>query len=149
MEELSIMISAVKSRAAFLLLLALVIPILAACGGAGTTSAPTSGPAAAPTAAPAPTAMAAEPTGATAGGATTEGKVALPEADPVSAQGNIITAGSSTVFPLTQRMAEKFKDEGYTGNVTVDSIGTGAGFERFCKSGETDISNASRAIKKE
>src|SRR6266508_3167808 len=136
MEELPIMISAVKSRGVLLLLLALVVPILAACGGAGTTSAPTSAPATAPTA-------------ATAGGATTEGKVALPEADPASAQGNIITAGSSTVFPLTQRMAEKFKDEGYTGNITVDSIGTGAGFERFCKTGETDISNASRAIKKE
>src|SRR6266511_2740179 len=161
MEELPIMISAVKSRGVLLLLLALVVPILAACGGAGTTSAPTSAPATAPTAAPAPTAMAeptaaataptamAEPTAATAGGATTEGKVALPEADPASAQGNIITAGSSTVFPLTQRMAEKFKDEGYTGNITVDSIGTGAGFERFCKTGETDISNASRAIKKE
>src|SRR6266511_3397899 len=145
MEELPIMISAVKSRGVLLLLLALVVPILAACGGAGTTSAPTSAPATAPTAAPAPTTMA-EPTAATAGGATTEDKVALPKADPASAQGNIITAGSSTVFPLTQRMAEKFKDEGYTGNITVDSIGTGAGFERFCKTGETDISNASRAI---
>jgi phosphate transport system substrate-binding protein len=175
MEELPIMITAVKSRGALLLLLALIVPILAACGGAGTTSAPTSAPAAAaptaaeaPTAAPAPTAAAAEPTAmaeptaaaaaptamaeptaATAGGTTTEGKVSLPEVDPASAQGNIITAGSSTVFPLTQRMAEKFKDEGYTGNITVDSIGTGAGFERFCKTGETDISNASRAIKKE
>ena len=84
-----------------------------------------------------------------AGGAMSEGKVTLPEIDPASATGNIITAGSSTVFPLTQRMAEKFKDEGYTGNITVDSIGTGAGFERFCKAGETDIANASRAIKKE
>jgi phosphate transport system substrate-binding protein len=73
----------------------------------------------------------------------------LPEVDPASVKGNIITAGSSTVFPLTQRMAEKFKDEGYSGNITVDSIGTGAGFERFCKTGETDISNASRAIKPE
>jgi phosphate binding protein len=46
-------------------------------------------------------------------------------------------------------MAERFQDEGYAGNITVDSIGTGAGFERFCVSGETDISNASRAIKAE
>jgi phosphate transport system substrate-binding protein len=143
------------------LLLALIVPILAACGGA-TTGAPTAAPAAAPTAAPAaeaptaapaaeaPTAApAAEPTAAAAAGTTGEGKVALPEVDPSTVQGNIITAGSSTVFPLTQRMAEKFKDEGYTGNITVDSVGTGAGFERFCKTGETDISNASRAIKKE
>ena len=44
---------------------------------------------------------------------------------------------------------DRFKDEGYTGNVTIDSVGTGAGFERFCKAGETDIANASRAIKDE
>jgi phosphate transport system substrate-binding protein len=31
--------------------------------------------------------------------------------------------------------------------ITVDSIGSGAGFERFCVAGETDISNASRAIR--
>ncbi|MBO9322286.1 MAG: phosphate ABC transporter substrate-binding protein PstS family protein, partial [Roseiflexus sp.] len=74
-------------------------------------------------------------------------EVKMPEVDPGAVTGNIVTAGSSTVFPLTQRMAERFKDEGYTGNITIDSIGTGAGFERFCKAGETDISNASRPIK--
>jgi phosphate binding protein len=59
----------------------------------------------------------------------------------------VITAGSSTVFPLSERMAELFQQEGFTGNVTVDSIGSGAGFERFCKTGETDVANASRKIK--
>jgi len=44
-------------------------------------------------------------------------------------------------------MSELFQQEGYTGNITVDSIGSGAGFERFCKTGETDIANASRPIK--
>lgn len=66
---------------------------------------------------------------------------------PDAVTGDIITAGSSTVFPVTERMAELFQQEGFTGNVTVDSIGTGAGFERFCVAGESDISNASRAIK--
>jgi phosphate binding protein len=66
---------------------------------------------------------------------------------PDAVSGDIITAGSSTVFPLSERMSELFQQEGYTGNITVDSIGTGAGFERFCKTGETDISNASRKIK--
>jgi phosphate transport system substrate-binding protein len=61
--------------------------------------------------------------------------------------GDIVTAGSSTVFPLSERMAERFQDEGYSGNITIDSIGSGAGFERFCVAGETDISNASRPIK--
>jgi phosphate transport system substrate-binding protein len=44
-------------------------------------------------------------------------------------------------------MAELFQNEGFAGNVTVDSIGSGAGFERFCKTGETDVANASRKIK--
>ena len=46
-------------------------------------------------------------------------------------------------------MAERFTEEGFAGQITIDSIGSGAGFERFCKTGETDIANASRAIKEE
>ena len=79
--------------------------------------------------------------------ATAEGgDPALPEVNPLDVSGDIVTAGSSTVFPLTERMAERFQDEGYDGNITIDSIGSGAGFERFCVAGESDISNASRAI---
>jgi phosphate transport system substrate-binding protein len=74
-------------------------------------------------------------------------EVVLPEVNPLETTGNIIVAGSSTVFPLTERMAERFRDEGYGGNITIDSIGSGAGFERFCKAGESDISNASRPIR--
>ena len=66
---------------------------------------------------------------------------------PDAVEGDVVTAGSSTVFPVSERMAELFQQEGFTGNITVDSIGTGGGFERFCVAGETDISNASRAIK--
>jgi phosphate transport system substrate-binding protein len=73
--------------------------------------------------------------------------VTLPEVDPATVSGDLIAAGSSTVYPLAERMAERFKDEGFAGNITIDSIGSGAGFERFCKTGETDISNASRKIK--
>ena len=110
--------------------------VLAACGTPAATEAPVVQP----------TAVPAEPT------ATTEPTVA-PTADPMAmympdaVTGDIITAGSSTVFPLSERMSELFQQEGYTGNITVDSIGTGAGFERFCKTGETDVSNASRKIK--
>ncbi|MCB9076167.1 MAG: PstS family phosphate ABC transporter substrate-binding protein [Anaerolineaceae bacterium] len=79
--------------------------------------------------------------------AASSGTMALPEVDPLSITGDIISAGSSTVFPLSERMAERFQDEGYAGTITIDSIGSGAGFERFCVAGETDISNASRPIK--
>jgi len=44
-------------------------------------------------------------------------------------------------------MAERFKNEGFAGDITIASVGSGAGFERFCVAGETDISNASRGIK--
>jgi phosphate binding protein len=73
--------------------------------------------------------------------------VALPDIDPASVNGDISAAGSSTVYPLAEVMAERFKDEGFGGNITIASVGTGGGFERFCKTGETDISNASRKIK--
>jgi phosphate binding protein len=88
----------------------------------------------------APTAETGQPTEPASG-------VQLPEVDPGTVSGDIIAAGSSTVYPLTEAMAERFKSEGYAGNITIDSVGTGGGFERFCKTGETDISNASRAIK--
>jgi phosphate transport system substrate-binding protein len=71
----------------------------------------------------------------------------LPEVDPLAVTGDIISAGSSTVYPLSEAVAEQFIDEGYAGNITIDSIGTGGGFERFCVAGETDVANASRAIK--
>jgi len=66
---------------------------------------------------------------------------------PEAVTGDIITAGSSTVFPLSERMKQRFEEEGFTGNLTIDSIGSGAGYSRFCVDGDTDISNASRAIK--
>lgn len=71
----------------------------------------------------------------------------LPGIDPSKVTGSIVTAGSSTVYPLSEAIASMFKKDGYTGLVTIDSIGSGAGFDRFCKSGETDIANASVQIK--
>ncbi len=72
-------------------------------------------------------------------------KVTLPPVSPASVTGNIVIAGSSTVYPLTQKIAEQFRADGYAGNLTVDSIGSGAGIARFCR-GEIDIANASRAM---
>jgi phosphate transport system substrate-binding protein len=105
--------------------------VLAACGTPAT---------AAPTVAPEPTEVMVEPTAA-----PMEDPMAMYAPDAVS--GDIITAGSSTVFPLSERMKQRFEEEGYTGNLTVDSIGSGGGIERFCVAGESDIANASRAMK--
>jgi phosphate binding protein len=73
----------------------------------------------------------------------------LPEVDPGTVTGSIVSAGSSTVYPLAEAMANRFKAEGYAEQITIDSIGSGAGLERFCKTGETDIANASRPINEE
>jgi phosphate transport system substrate-binding protein len=73
--------------------------------------------------------------------------IALPAVDPLAVTGDVLTAGSSTVAPLSERIAERFRDDGYAGNITIDVIGSGAGFERFCTNAETDIANASRPIK--
>lgn len=119
--------------------------LLSACAPQAATQAPATGSGAAnPTSTTAPTA--AEPTATQAPVVESEEGM-LPEVDPGEVTGNVITAGSSTVYPLSEAMVDLFKSEGYTGDVTIDSIGSGAGFERFCKTGETDISNASRAIK--
>jgi phosphate transport system substrate-binding protein len=62
--------------------------------------------------------------------------------------GSIDISGSSTVQPISTRVAELFEDAGNDVNITVDGPGTGDGFQLFCQ-GETDISDASRPIKEE
>lgn len=56
--------------------------------------------------------------------------------------------GSSTVFPITEAVAEEFQNaKKHKVKVTVGISGTGGGFKKFCR-GETDISDASRPISK-
>jgi len=121
------------------LMFALIVTsfVLAACAPA-TTQAPESTEASLQTEAPT---------------TATEALTEAPAEDPMAmyapdvVSGDIITAGSSTVFPLAERMKQRFEEEGFSGNLTIDSIGSGAGIERFCVNGETDIANASRAIR--
>ncbi len=125
-----------KLWSVFSVLIVLVLA-LAACAPAATPTAtqppaqaeqPTATPKTEPTATEAPTAE-------------------MDPYDPAAVSGDIYTAGSSTVGPLTEAIIEMFVEDGFTGQIKNDIVGTGAGFERFCKSGETDISNASRKIK--
>jgi len=62
--------------------------------------------------------------------------------------GTISGDGSSTVFPIMEAVAEDFGGANRDVNIQVGESGTGGGFEKFCV-GETDFSNASRAIKDE
>jgi phosphate transport system substrate-binding protein len=73
--------------------------------------------------------------------------IELPEVDPSTLKGDIYSAGSSTVGPLSEAIQELFVQDGFAGEVKNDIIGSGGGFERFCKTGETDVANASRKIK--
>ena len=68
--------------------------------------------------------------------------------DTAALSGRIQADGSSTVAPFTTRAAERFQQQNPDVRVTVGVSGTGGGFERFCK-GETDLADASRAIKDE
>jgi phosphate transport system substrate-binding protein len=67
-------------------------------------------------------------------------------ATPADLSGEIVISGSSTVEPVSVRTQELFNDVYPDVNISVDGPGTGDGFALFC-SGETDISDASRAIK--
>ena len=132
--------------------------VLSACGG-GAKPAPTAAPAptqapvaqAQPTMAPEPTKVpeptkapeptkvteptkAPEPTAAPTAAPAAAG-VMLPEVNPLEVKGDIIMAGSSTVYPLAEAIAERFKDEGYAGNITIDSIGSGAGLRAVLQGG--------------
>ncbi len=92
-------------------------------------------------------------------GSTSSGVTAPPvgNASPSTAQqgsaapngitGTISVSGSSTVEPISTAVAELVKQANPGFNFTVTGPGTGDGFKTFC-TGETDISDASRKIKK-
>jgi phosphate transport system substrate-binding protein len=67
---------------------------------------------------------------------------------PVSGSGAITIDGSSTVYPITEAVAEEFRTDNGGVQVTVGVSGTGGGFKKFSR-GETDINNASRPIKEQ
>jgi phosphate transport system substrate-binding protein len=70
-------------------------------------------------------------------------------AAPAFAQQQVVKVdGSSTVYPITEAVAEEFqKAKKQQVKVTVGISGTGGGFKKFCR-GDTDISDASRPILK-
>ncbi|WKZ56523.1 MAG: PstS family phosphate ABC transporter substrate-binding protein [Bdellovibrionota bacterium] len=74
--------------------------------------------------------------------AATEALAAVPS----NLEGRITVDGSSTVYPITEAVAEEFGKSARNVKVTVGISGTGGGFKKFCGN-ETDISNASRPIK--
>jgi phosphate transport system substrate-binding protein len=82
------------------------------------------------------------------GGQSTGGSTTGTDGEAGGLSGSVVADGSSTVEPLTSAAADLFRDVEPGVNVTVATSGTGGGFQAFC-AGETDISNASRAISEE
>ena len=84
----------------------------------------------------------------TACGGQSTGSTGSTESEGAGLSGSVTIDGSSTVAPLSEAAADMFRDVEAGVNVTVATSGTGGGFKAFC-AGETDISDASRAIKDE
>lgn len=75
-----------------------------------------------------------------------EAPVQVPTQTPVTRlSGSIVIDGSSTVYPITEVIAEEFSKKNPDVKVTVGISGTGGGFKRFTL-GETDINDSSRPI---
>ncbi|WP_265109009.1 PstS family phosphate ABC transporter substrate-binding protein [Halosolutus halophilus] len=63
--------------------------------------------------------------------------------------GEVVVKGSSTVFPISDEMAQRFMNQYPNVNVTVDPTGSGGGFENHFCPGDADVNGASRPIKPE
>lgn len=75
--------------------------------------------------------------------------IAMLAISSANAADTITIDGSSSVFPITEAVAEEFqKSKKGMVKVTVGISGTGGGFKKFCR-GETDVQNASRPIQKD
>lgn len=80
--------------------------------------------------------------------ATTANEGAAAEAAAPALSGTVRIDGSSTVFPISEAIAEEFRTAAPDIRVTVGSSGTGGGFSKFM-AGEIDINDASRPVKAE
>jgi phosphate transport system permease protein len=66
--------------------------------------------------------------------------------NPDGVGGSVTIAGSSTVFPLTERMIESIQAAGFSANVNDESVGSTAGYRAFCVDGTADIAAGSRQM---
>ncbi|RRR72965.1 MAG: PstS family phosphate ABC transporter substrate-binding protein [Candidatus Viridilinea halotolerans] len=69
--------------------------------------------------------------------------------DPATVSGGIEITGSSTVYPLTARMAEDFAADGSSAQIDIKITGTGGGLRSFCNGDPFELINASRMINEE
>ena len=106
----------------------IAIGVVAACSSSGASTAPS----AATSQAPAPSQAPAD--------------LQAPASQAANLTGTVTIDGSSTVYPITEAVAEEFQKANTGVQVPTAFSGTGGGFKKFCL-GETDINDASRPIK--
>jgi phosphate transport system substrate-binding protein len=124
--------------------LAVASVAFAACGDDDDKPTPTPTTPAATATTPAATATTPAATATTpAATATTPAATRTPGINYGSLTGSVLVDGSSTVFPITEAVAEEFSKVARNVRATVGFSGTGGGGEKFCR-GEIDIWNASR-----
>ena len=86
--------------------------------------------------------------GSPAAGESAAASGAAPSEAAADLSGTVTIDGSSTVYPITEAVAEEFQIANTGVQVPTSLSGTGGGFKKFC-TGETDINDASRPIKAE
>ena len=66
--------------------------------------------------------------------------------NPEGIDGRFTIVGSSTLFPLNERIAERMTAEGFAADIDLQSVGSTAGLRAFCEDGAAHIAAASRPI---
>lgn len=74
--------------------------------------------------------------------------IALVE-DPKKLSGKIMIHGSSALHPVMTTLAENFKRDGFLGSIEITNSDTASGITNLCTTGNIDLINASRKVKKE
>lgn len=66
--------------------------------------------------------------------------------NPEGISGQLSVVGSSTLFPVNERIADRLATAGFAATVNLESVGSTAGLRAFCEEGTADIAAASRSI---
>lgn len=72
--------------------------------------------------------------------------IVLPEVRPLELEGKLAISGSQVVLPISQAIAQRFLQDGYSGKIELSAIDTQVGFNAFCEQKKVDIINTVRPI---
>lgn len=72
--------------------------------------------------------------------------IVLPEVKPLELEGKLAISGSQVVLPISQAIAQRFLQEGYSGKIELSALDTQVGFKIFCEQKTLDIINTVRPI---